>query len=119
MAYNPFDDSKPTPADNGTVAFDETRYNLHAMRDAVVLGVMPGWNMTPSGGTNEQPAELEYSNGSEWLKAALTWGSSGGADGNVTQAVYTHSTDDIIYDTIATLTINYNSDGTVQSTVWS
>ena len=122
MAYNPFDDNKPATTDNGTTFVDETRYNLHAMRDAVVMGVMPNWNLSVNvgAGSNEEPDELIYAKGTERLKIALTWGNAGGADGNVETSVYSYSSNNgSSYDVIATLDITYNTDGTVLNTLWS
>lgn len=121
MAYTAFNNSTPDPATQTPgQCFDSDRQNLHALRDAVVTGAMAGWDLTPSGGTAEQPTTLKYNRGtSEYLKVALTWGTSGGADGNVTQAVLSYSTDDVTYDTIGTETITYDANGNVTAVAWS
>ncbi len=120
MAYTQFEDNKPVDTDTGPDVIDDARNNLMALRDMVVMGAMPGWNVSKSGGTTSQPAIIYWKNGSEWIKAALTWGSSGGADGNVTQAVYSYSSNSgSTYDTIGTETITYETDGSFKSSSWS
>jgi hypothetical protein len=79
-----------------------------------------GWEMTPAGGTAEQPAVLTYTNGALRIKAVLTWGTSGGEDGNVTRAVYSWSQDSgTTYTALGTETITYDSDSNVVSVTWS
>lgn len=128
MAYTPFDKSVP---DASTESINQittsTRENFEAIRDAVVAGDMPGWEMSTSGGTAEQPAEIIYARSTERVKIALTWGSSGGADGNVTDAIYSYSSNsgtnyDLMADTdfpLAKQTITYDSSGNVTATGWS
>lgn len=116
MPYTDFDDSKPVATDNGVATVDAIRNNLLAMRDSVIMGFMPGWSATPSGGTNEQPAQWLYSKGTERLRASITWGTTGGADGNPTQVVWEYSSDSgSTWDTVSTQSIVWNSDGTPAS----
>lgn len=122
MAYSPFDETKPdSSAAGGMPTYSQSiRDNLQAMRDAVIMGEMVGWAMTPSGGTAEQPAVITYSKGTERIKAALTWGSSGGANGNVEQAVYSYSSDGgSNWDAIGTLTVSYDVSSNCTGTAWS
>ena len=79
MAYTGLDLTKPDGAtQNGAQVLQSVRDNQRALRDMIVAGFAPGWGMTPSGGTAEQPAQVLYNNGPERLRAALTWGSTGG-----------------------------------------
>jgi hypothetical protein len=122
MAYTPFDATKPdATAQTLTQMGQSERDNLRAIRDAVVsMGGFAGWNMAPSGGTAEQPATITYSKGSERVRASLTWGTTGGAAGNVTVAVYDYSsTSGSSYDTIGTKTYTYDPAGNVTATTWS
>lgn len=120
MAYNQFDDTLPVSTATGPQTVTDIRDNQQAMRDMIVIGGINGWDMTASGGTAEQPTQLLYINSTEYLKAALTWGSSGGGDGNVTQSVYSYSSDSgSNYDTIGTFTPTYDTDGNVTATAWS
>lgn len=123
MAYNDFQDSKPVSSDDIGDYTDSIRENLMAMRDAFISGFgMPGWDYAPTTGTGttEQPQYMIWSKGTEQVRLTLTWGSSGGADGNVTQIVGAYSSNSGgSYDTIGTKAIAYDSDGNVTSTTWS
>lgn len=121
MAYTGLDLTKPDGAtQNGTQVLQSVRDNQRALRDMIVSGFAAGWGMTPSGGTAEQPAQVLYNNGPERLRAALTWGSTGGEAGNVTQAVYAYSSNSGgSYDTVGTLSIAYDTAGYVTGTTWS
>lgn len=125
MVYVPFVSDKPVIADDGDIVINNTRENLMALRDAVVAGALVGWNLTLTvgGGSDEEPDEILYSNDSntEALKLDITWGTTGGEDGNPTVIVYHYSTDDFggSDETIGTLTNTYNSNGTLTASVWS
>jgi len=115
MTYTAFADDKPVASDSGLTVVDDTRNNLMAMRDAVVMGAMSGWNYAPSGGTAEEPATLTYSKGTERLRATLTW-----SGGNVTQAVWAYSSNSgSTFDTIGTESITYDSGSNVTAVSWS
>lgn len=121
MAYTLFDPAVPDAAtDNGLAFCDNTRLNLKAVRDAVIAGTFFGWNFAKSGGTAEEPGTITYTKGTEIVRGVLTWGTTGGADGNVSQAVYSYSANSgTSYDTIGTVTMAYDVDGNVTSTTWS
>ena len=59
-------------ADDGDVVINNTRQNLMALRDGIIMGVMPGFNYEHSGGTDEEPTEVIYKNGDEWIRLAIT-----------------------------------------------
>jgi len=96
-----------------------------ALRDAVVMGAMADWNYTPAGVDLSQPDTITYSNNNttEALRATLTWGTTGGSDGNVTSAVWAYTADDTVgtptWETIGTEAITYNADGEVTGVSWS
>lgn len=122
MTYTAYDNTNPdSTATGGMPVYSQSiRDNFQAMRDAVIMGAMAGWNMTPSGGTAEQPATLTYSKGVERIKATLTWGTTGGADGNVTQSVYSYSSNGgTSWDVIGTMTVSYDASSNVTGTAWS
>lgn len=120
MTYVAFDKTKPDGTANGTTTLTHVRENLAAMRDAVVLGAMKGWNYSVSGGTAEQPQYVFLKNGTDWVRQTLTWGTSGGADGNVTVIVAEFSANSGgAYDAIGTLTVAYDTAGNVTTTTWS
>ena len=126
--YAPFEEGKPDPAtQNGLNAFDSTRENMEALRDAVVMGTMSGWNLAVSGGTAEAPTQYLYTLGTQRVRATLTWGTSGGADGNVEKVKYEYSSDGSTWDdmgsatnpTYSTVTISYDADSNVTGTGWA
>jgi hypothetical protein len=122
MTYPVFDATKPdATTDTGTTFATNTRNNLKAIRDAAIMGGgFYGWNLAASGGTASQPATLTYSSGTERVKADLTWGTTGGENGNVTVAVYRYSSNSGgSYDTIGTKTISYDADANITATTWS
>lgn len=122
MPYTLFDPALPNAAtQNGTTFAASVRTNDAALRDACILGGgFPGFNLAATGGTADQPALLTYSKGTERVKAALTWGTTGGEAGNVTVAVYSYSSDSGgTYSTIGTKTVTYNGSGYVTATTWS
>jgi hypothetical protein len=125
MVYVPFVSDKPVIADDGDVVINNTRENLMALRDAIAAGALVDWDMslTIGAGTAEEPDEILYSNNSntEAIKLDITWGTTGGEDGQPTVIVYHYSTDDfsVSDETIGTLTNTYNSNGTLTAAVWS
>lgn len=122
MAYIPYVSDTPDIADTGAEVIDDTRQNLMALRDAVVAGALLDWDctVTVGGGTAEEPDEIIYKNGVEWLRLDITWGTTGGEDGNPTVIVYAYSANSGgLYDTIGTLTHTYNANGTVTATAWT
>lgn len=122
MTYTAFENDKPVSSDNGNDTIDDARNNLMALRDAVIMGAFGGWNYSKTDGTGsaEQPQYIFYKNGTDWIRATLTWGTSGGEDGNVTVAVWEYSSNSgSAYDAIGTETISYDVAGNVTSTAWS
>lgn len=121
MPYTAFDGSKPDPSTQSLTAMAASeRENLAALRDAVVAGAMAGWNMAQSGGTAEQPDNVIFSKGTERVKLALTWGDTGGEDGNVTDLVMSYSSDSgSNYDTAGTAAFTYDSNGNCTAITWS
>ena len=120
MAYVPFNSAVPTTAQTRQAAIDSIRANEMAVRDQAIMAAAKGWNYSVSGGTAEQPAITYRKNGTEWLRATLTWGTTGGENGNVTVAVYAYSSNSGgAWDTIGTCTIAFDASGNVVTTTWS
>jgi len=117
MAYTQYNPAKPAPTvDNGTNAFNYTRFNLNAIRDGVIFNGMPGWNVTPSGADLSQPTLVTYVNGDEQIKADLTWN----VNGLVSQIIYSYRalpTDP--WDSAGTLTLSYDVNQNFTGAVWS
>lgn len=137
MAYTDFDPAAPDPsADSPGTCFDETLANLLAMRDAIIggSGFFPGWNLaaydsgdnTPPSTDPEEPAYIVWSKGTERIKAALTWGTTGATDGLVTRIVVSYSADSgSTYDVVKGGATNgycdmtYDASGNLTSLAWS
>lgn len=130
MAYDPFRSTVPTTAGSPTpsrqATIDDARKNMMALRDILVAGgLVQGFDYSVSGGTAEEPANLFYKKGTEWIKLVLTWGTTGGEDGNVTKmALYYSSNSGGVYENMAddagefVLTLTYDSNGNCTSTSW-
>lgn len=135
MAYTALDATKPTTAQTRQAIVDSTRTNLDALRDAIAaLGAVQGFAYYPTGGTAEQPTTIYFKRGSECVKVVLTWGSSGGSDGNVTKAAYYFAANEThasfptstngTYDAMAdasgdyVMTIGYDTNGNATSATW-
>lgn len=121
MPYTHYDAVKPdATTQNLTEMGQSMRDNARAVRDAIAIGLMPGWDLTPSGGTAEQPAMLTYDKGLERIRLALTWGTTGGEAGSVTVIVAEYSgnsgTD---WVSVGTQTITYDTAGNVTGMAWS
>lgn len=136
MAYTAFDGAKPDAStQNGTAFAQSTRDNLLALRDALVTtGIVQGFNYAPTGGTAEQPATAYWKRSTECVKAVLTWGTSGGEDGNVTKAALYYAPDEShgsfptstngTYSAMAdasgnyVVTMTYDSNGNCTASTW-
>jgi hypothetical protein len=122
MAYTLFDPTTPDATTQTLTQMGQSeRNNLKAVRDACIMGGgFYGFNLAVSGGTADQPALLTYTKGTEKIKAALTWGTTGGEAGSVTVAVYSYSSDSgNTWATIGTKTITYDANANVTATTWS
>lgn len=122
MAYNAFDAAKPVITDSRQDVVDKTRYNLTALRDALIMGAMPGFNYSYVVGTGsaDEPQYMYYKNGNTWVRVTITWGTTGGEDGNPTQELWALSTDGgSNYDTIKTIAYTWDASGRLTSTTHS
>jgi hypothetical protein len=122
MAYTLFDPTTPDATTQTLTQMGQSeRNNLKAVRDACIMGGgFYGFNLAVSGGTADQPALLTYSKGTEKIKAALTWGTTGGEAGNITVVAYSYSADSgSTWATIGTKTITYDANANVTATTWS
>lgn len=105
MTWTAFDKALPDAASTGTVDVADTRNNQNSLYFWLILttGCIPGFAATNNAnGTTipyDQPTEWYFRRGaaatagSIWIKVALVWGTSGGANGNVTQADFFLSED--------------------------
>lgn len=123
MAYAAFDYTKPDPSvDNGTAAFTNTRTNLLALRDALIVGIMPGWSMTPKNSAEDgppsdysQPPKILYVKGTEQVRATITWSSN-----LPSSTQYEYSADSgSTYVTIGTESYAYDSNDNCTGVTWA
>lgn len=120
MVYVKFTPDTPVITDTGAEVIDDTRQNLMALRDAVVAGAMVDWNMAASGGTAAEPTQILYSKGTERVRLTITWGTTGGEDGNPVTVVYAYSANSGgAYDTIGTWSGTYDANGNLTAETWS
>ena len=126
-AWSYFRKAKPVTSDTRQQGFDFIKNNgvaLWAMLGGA--GLAPGWNMAAAGGTASQPATLTFTYDTTIkVRITLTWGTTGGEDGNVTKAVYEWSDDSgASYDALDdedgnyVQTITYDGDANVTATTW-
>ena len=122
MAYTPFLPDTPDITDDGDVVINNTRENLMALRDAIVNGALVDWDLATADitGPADEPTQLVYKKSTEWMKLVITWGTSGGDDGNPLTVVYSYSANSGgLYDAIGTLTNTYDSSGNLRSALWT
>jgi hypothetical protein len=120
MVYVPFVSDTPDITDTGAVVINNTRENLMALRDAIVAGALVDWDMAATGGTAEEPTQILYSKGTERVRLTVTWGTTGGEDGNPKTIVYAYDGDGgASYDTIGTWTGTYDASGNLTAETWS
>ncbi len=119
MAYDPFTNAKPDGSvDTGPQVVDYARKNLMALRDAVVMGAMSGWNYSYTG-TADKPTTVKWTRAAtEIIRATLTYD----ANDNVTKADWEYSSNNggaytallpYRYEHIA-----YDANYNVTSTTW-
>lgn len=114
MAYTALNASKPVVSDTRQTSVDFMRTNLAALRDAIIAtGVVQGFNYRVTGGTAEQPGVLWFKRATEVVKVVLTWGSTGGENGNVTKAAFYYASNEshVSFPTSTNGTYDPMSDG--------
>lgn len=121
MAYVPFDPAVPDPATEDIVVLgDSVRANQEALRDMVTMGVPTGWAEAVSGGTDDEPQYVTYSSGVLRLRQTITWGTSGGSDGEPVTVLWQFSDDSgTSWATIGTRTYTYTTGGDPTGSTWS
>lgn len=122
MAYDLFDYAKPNTSQTRQATIDDSRKNLMALRDGVLMGLMPQWNLAVRNTADTSatpdfsiPELLVYSNSAERLYLYMTWD----VNGYVTKIIYKYSPDsgsnkELIGREEITYDISYN----VTATTW-
>ncbi|MGL5003040.1 MAG: hypothetical protein ACRDAM_08875 [Casimicrobium sp.] len=103
MAWQELNLTQPVASADGSDVVSKTRdnFNSHAMWTIATTGSLPGYAITTNsdGGAipDDQPTEVYFrrgaasTTGSIWIRVSLVWGTTGGADGNVTQMTFAFS----------------------------
>lgn len=128
MAYTKYQVNVPDITDSGQDVIDDARENLEALRDAVVAGIFPDWDMSVTAGTGSasEPQRIEWrkdGTGVLAIRAEITWGTSGGSDGNPTSVEYeftgNRTASSPTWETMGTVSYTYDSDGNVTASSWA
>lgn len=121
MPYTHFNPIKSNPASTTIAQLNDRLYtDMMAVRDAAVLGLMPGWNYRVSSGAADKPAQVLWTKGTETIAINCTWGTTGGAlDNLATAQLFYRPNASTAYDSLGKVTITYNADGDVTAATWS
>lgn len=91
MAYTKLNRATPAGTQAGTAVPVSARENLCALADGIIFGALPDYlfSVSVGSGSAEEPQYLYWTNSSANIKlrATLTWGTTGGEDGNIKQMV--------------------------------
>lgn len=119
-SYTAFDATKPAGTQTGTQFATSANANDVALWYAVVGGgQVPSFVMsqTIGTGTAEQPQYWYWTDSAQIVRATNTWGSSGGASGNLTQIVWDVSQDTgATYANVCTQAFTYDANGNLTAT---
>lgn len=115
-----------TPAVPRQQNMTKVRTNTAALRDMIVAGGMPyGWDMSLEGADPAKPDAYLFTFGTERIRAACTWGTTGGAANNVTKAAFYYSSDSgVSYVPLKdpndnyVVTMTYNANFICTATTW-
>lgn len=88
MAYTAFDNTKPASSQAANAVPGSANTNDIALWYDIVMGAVPGFAFSVSGGTAEEPTTIYFKNGATWIRGSITWTS-----GNITQITWDVSTD--------------------------
>lgn len=121
MAYNDYLFAKPDGADNGPTVVTTTKRNLLATLHAAVMGLGIGWLFSAVNGTGTalkpQYWFLKSAANEVWIRFTLTWGTTGGQNGNVTAFVIEWSGNSgVAWESMASGSITYDSFGNPTAT---
>lgn len=121
MAYTHFNPVKSNPASTTISQLNDRLYtDMMAVRDAAVLGLLPGWNYSVSSGTPAKPDQILWTKGTETIAINCTWVTTGGAADNLANAkLYYRPNASTPYDMLGTVTFTYNAAGDVTAATWS
>jgi hypothetical protein len=124
MAYTVYDSTKPASTQTGTQFADSALANGRALRDAIISGQMEGFILeSVSGGTAAEPTSMVWysATATDRIRATITWGTTGGSDGQITGITWAYAASGTDYSTspggtFATQTFSYDSSGNLTAT---
>lgn len=118
--YTPIDLAKPSGATQaGTPHSQSTRDNMIAEAIGITVGQLEGYAYSQVVGAGDvmRPDTWYWKSGANWIRSTNTWGTSGGADGNLTQMVIDWSTDNgATWASVKTITYTYDASGALTAT---
>lgn len=118
-SYTAFDNTKPAATQTGTQFASSANANDIALWYGATSGALPGfaYSITVGTGTAEQPQYYLWTNGTTIVRATNTWGTSGGANMNLTQQVWQVSQDSgSTYAAVCTQTFTFDASGNLTAT---
>jgi hypothetical protein len=114
MPYVPLNPARPDGSvQTGPQVTPSIRDNQRALADAAIMGALKGWNLAVGGTDLTKPATLTYTNGTQKLRATITWDASD----NPTRIVWDRDYG-AGYQRLGIKTITW-SGGNVSSVTWS
>lgn len=113
-SYTAFDATKPAGTQTGPQFATSANANDVASEDDIITGQPRSWafSQVVGSGTAEQPQYMVWSSGTNRVRATITWGSAGGAAGNLSAITWEVSQDS---GTTPNSTGTWASMGTAQS----
>lgn len=116
--WTDFDLAVPDGSTGNGASFEQSiKDNQHALWNMIMMGMVKDMVFSASGGTAEQPGVLLFSNGTNQLRATLTWGTTGGALGNFGTVVFDVSQDNgSSFDTAMSVGFTYDINGNLTAT---
>lgn len=119
MAYLDFQPAQPdASADNGAAFGADLLRNQKALRDATIAAMFPGFefSIVVGSGSATRPQYMYWKQGTggsaPWVRATLTWGTTGGEKYNPTAILWEQSADGgSVYETMANSTLTWDSNG--------
>lgn len=80
MAYTEFDRTVPVITDTRQEVVDDSRYNLNALFDALLIGDFPGYNYTLATEDGDgNPTNIYLKNGNDWVRSDIEYNTDGNA----------------------------------------
>lgn len=115
MPYLAYNNAVPVGTQTGPAFAVSNLQNQRALADAIVAGTLQGWDLTVNGPDFSQPSSLLYANGTDQLRATLTWTASG----NPQSLLWESNRNGAGWERIGLKTITYSGNDEVTAVTWS